>query len=55
MEVDEPGAEHQPFGIDDVSLDLGPDRGDAPVRHADVREERRAVARVDLGTSEDEH
>ena len=55
VEVDEPGAEHQPFGVDDVSLDARPDRGDAPVRHADVRAERRAVARVDLGTSEDEH
>ena len=55
VEVDEPGAEEQPFGVDDVSLDARPDRGDAPVRHADVRAERRAVARVDLGASEDEH
>ncbi len=55
VEVDEPGAEHQPFGVDDVSLDARPDRGDAPVRHADVRAKRRTVARVDLGASEDEH
>jgi hypothetical protein len=55
VEVDEARAEHQARGIDDVALDAVADRRDAAAVDTDVGVERRAVARVDLGATEDEH
>jgi hypothetical protein len=55
VQVDEAGAEHRPGAVDDVALDPLADRGDQAVLDPDVGAKGRPVARVHLGTAEDEH